>query len=95
LDAESEIFPPIYVKTIAAGEAAGKVPEVLNALARYQEQEAETRGQIKSALMYPMLVVITLVLATVFMLIFVVPQFAIMFAKFEGDLPIPTKFYWG
>jgi MSHA biogenesis protein MshG len=91
LDAEPSIFPPIYVKTIAAGEAAGKIPEVLNSLARYQEQEAETRGQIKSALMYPALVVIALVIATIFMLVFVVPQFAIMFDKFNGDLPIPTK----
>ncbi|MBN2562431.1 MAG: type II secretion system F family protein [Phycisphaerae bacterium] len=91
LDAEPDIFPTIYVKTVAAGEAAGKVPEVLSALARYQEQEAETRAQIKSAMLYPMLVVGALALATVFMLVFVVPQFAKMFEKFEGQLPVPTR----
>jgi MSHA biogenesis protein MshG len=91
LDGEPGIFPSIYVKTIAAGEAAGKVPETLLALARYQEQEAETRGQIKSALMYPMLVVGSLVIATSFMLVFVVPQFAVMFEKFNGELPLPTR----
>jgi MSHA biogenesis protein MshG len=91
LDAESEIFPTIYVMTVAAGEAAGKVPEVLQALARYREQEAETRSQIKSAMLYPMLVVGALILATTFMLIFVVPQFAKMFDKFEGELPLPTR----
>lgn len=91
LDAEPALFPPIYVKTVAAGEVAGKVPEVLLALARYQEQEQETRGQIKSALLYPSLVVAALVLASAMMLVFVVPQFATMFEKFNGKLPLPTR----
>ena len=91
LDAETTWFSELYVKTIAAGEAAGKVPEVLNALARYQEQETETRSQIRSAMMYPMMVVGALVLASTFMLIFVVPQFAAMFDKFNGQLPLPTR----
>lgn len=91
LDAEPDTFPEIYAKTLAAGEAAGKVPEVLASLARYQEQEAETRSQIKSALIYPMLVVASLVLATVVLLIFVVPQFEELFSKFESQLPLPTR----
>jgi|ERR1043166_554739 MSHA biogenesis protein MshG len=95
IDAEPQLFPTLYVKTVAAGEAAGKIPEVLHALAHYQEQEAETRGAIKSALLYPFLVVITLVLASTFMLIFVVPQFALLFQKFEGQLPMPTKLLIG
>lgn len=90
VDAESELFPEIYAKTLAAGETAGKVPEVLNSLANYIEQENETRSQIKSAMTYPMLVVATLVLATAVLLIFVVPQFKELFAKFEADLPLPT-----
>ncbi len=95
LDGEPDVFPPIYVKTIAAGEVAGKVSEVLLALARYQEQESETRGQVKSALTYPALVVCVLIVATTFMLIFVVPQFVAMFEKFEGNLPLPTKILMG
>lgn len=91
LDGEPGIFPTIYVKTVAAGEVAGKIPEVLLALARYREQEAETRAQVKSAMLYPMLVVGSLVLATIFMLVFVVPQFAKMFEQFEGKLPLPTQ----
>ncbi len=91
LDAETDIFPTIYVKTMAAGEAAGKVPDVLSALARYQEQEDDTRSQVKSAMLYPALVAGSLISATVFMLIFVVPQFADLFAKFGGQLPLPTR----
>lgn len=91
VDAETEIFPEIYTKTLAAGESAGKIPEVMNSLAGYIEQEQETRSQIKSALTYPMLVICTLVLATAVLLIFVVPQFKELFSKFDSDLPVPTK----
>jgi MSHA biogenesis protein MshG len=88
---EPDIFPDIYAKTIAAGETAGKLPEVLAALARYQDQEAETRSQIRSAMTYPCLVVFALVIAVVFMVVFVVPQFATLFDKFNDQLPLPTR----
>lgn len=91
IDAEQDTFSELYSRTIAAGESAGQVPEVLNALSRYMEQEQETRAQVRSALMYPMLVVISLVLATVVLLIFVVPQFTELFRQFESELPLPTK----
>ncbi len=95
IDMERSLFPEIYAKTIAAGEAAGKLPEVLNSLASYMEQEYETRGQIRSALTYPAMVVGTLVLATGVLLVFVIPQFAELFQKFESDLPLPTKILLG
>ena len=91
IDAEPDTFPALYSKTLAAGEVAGKLPEVLSSLARYQEQESETRGQIKSALTYPAIVVLSLVIASAVMLVFVVPQFAELFEKFGGQLPLPTR----
>lgn len=91
IDAEPDTFPDIYSKTLAAGEVAGKVPEVLASLARYQEQESETRGQVKAAMTYPAIVVLSLVMASAVMLIFVVPQFAELFEKFGGQLPLPTR----
>lgn len=91
IDAEPDTFPELYARTLAAGETAGQVPEVLSALARYMEQEQETRSQIRSALMYPMLVVVSLILATVVLLIFVVPQFADLFRQFQSELPLPTR----
>lgn len=91
LGAETDYFPEIYAKTLSAGEAAGKVPEVLAALARYQEQENETRSQIRAALTYPAMVVGSLILATVVLLIVVVPQFEKLFSEFESDLPLPTQ----
>lgn len=91
IDGEPDTFPDLYSKTLAAGEVAGKVPEVLSSLARYQEQESQTRSQIKAAMTYPAIVVLSLVLASAVMLIFVVPQFAELFEKFGGQLPLPTR----
>ncbi len=93
--AEPEFFAPVYVKTVAAGESAGTLPDVFQALARYMEDAEETRGQVKSALMYPALVIGTLVIAVVVMLIFVVPRFQDMFAKFGTELPLPTRIVLG
>ena len=91
IDGEPDTFPDLYSKTIAAGEVAGKLPEVFSSLARYQEQESETRSQIKSAMTYPAIVVLSLILASAVMLVFVVPQFAELFEKFGGQLPLPTR----
>jgi len=89
--AEPQTFPEIYAKTVAAGEAAGKLPDVLASLASHQEYEAETRSQIKSAMTYPTLVVVSLILASIVMLVVVVPQFVELFGKFKGQLPLPTR----
>lgn len=91
IDGEPDTFPDHYAKTLAAGEVAGKVPEVLASLANYQEQESQTRSQIKAAMTYPAIVVVSLVMASAVMLIFVVPQFAELFEKFGGQLPLPTR----
>src|SRR5262249_21387820 len=88
---EPDFFPSVYVKTVAAGEAAGKLAEVFDSLASFLEDAAETRSQVKSALMYPALVIVTLVIATVVLLLLVIPRFEEMFAKFSAQLPFPTR----
>ncbi|MFO0972971.1 MAG: type II secretion system F family protein [Phycisphaerae bacterium] len=95
LGAEPDIFPLVYVKTVAAGESSGTLAEVFNSLSHYLEQAAETRAQVKAALLYPMLVVGALTIATIIMLVFVVPQFAAMFDKFDAQLPLPTRVLLG
>jgi type II secretory pathway component PulF len=76
---------------IRAGEISGNVPGVLDRLIYIVEHEAKLKSDIKSALRYPMIVVIALVIAFIILLTFVVPQFASMFSKSGLVLPLPTK----
>lgn len=87
-----KIFPNLLVNMIKAGEASGKLDEILNQMADYYEKEYRNRQKVISALLYPSVVgVVTLVL-TVFLLVFIVPQFVSMFQSFGEDIPAYTKF---
>jgi type II secretory pathway component PulF len=86
-----KIFSPLYCSMIKAGEISGNVPGVLDRLIYIIEHEAKVKSDIKSALRYPMIVVIALTLAFIILLNFVVPQFASMFSKAGLILPLPTK----
>ena len=85
------IFSPLYISMINAGEVSGSVPEILERLIDIVEHEAKIKADIKSALQYPMIVLIALVIAFVVLLTFVVPKFVDIFAKAGITLPLPTK----
>ncbi len=91
LEPESHFFSEVFVKSVAAGEASGHLAEILDALASYEETDLDNRGRIKSALLYPFLVVGALVLATVIMLWSVIPRFAAMFDRMDAELPLITR----
>lgn len=85
------IFTPLYLSMVSAGEASGTIIDVLDRLIKIIEHEAKVKSDIKSALQYPIIVLIALGLAFFILLTFVIPKFASMFAKVGLDLPIPTK----
>ncbi|NIM19532.1 MAG: type II secretion system F family protein [Candidatus Latescibacteria bacterium] len=85
------IFSDLYVNMVEAGEAGGILDLILNRLALYLEKADALARKVKSALMYPTVVCVVAIGATVFMLMFIIPTFARMFADFGGDLPLPTK----
>jgi type IV pilus assembly protein PilC len=76
---------------VEAGEAGGILDKILDRLAVYLEKAEALTRKVKSAMMYPAVVFIVAIGATVFMLLFIIPTFAKMFADFGGDLPLPTK----
>lgn len=86
-----KIFSKLYVSMIRAGEAAGILDEILNRLALLAEHEAETRERVKTAVRYPMIVVIAISGAFAFLVTFVIPKFAAIFAQFKTALPLPTR----
>ena len=87
-----KIFNDLFVSVIHVGENTGRLDEAFLQLANYLEREQETRKQIKAATRYPIFVIIAIVAAFVIMNVAVIPKFADMFAKFDAELPVMTKF---
>ncbi len=85
------VFPPIMINIIRAGETGGFLESALLGLAENFEAEVKLKAKIKSAMTYPVVVFIMAILATVGMLIFIVPIFEQMFADFGAGLPAPTQ----
>lgn len=88
-------FPPIYVASVAAGEASGTLDEVLDQMAIVVEKEMVLSRQIKSAVRYPIIVIVAITLAIFIIMAFVIPRFSSMYSKFGADLPLPTKIVMG
>ncbi|MBN2397680.1 MAG: type II secretion system F family protein [Deltaproteobacteria bacterium] len=84
------IFPPLYVSMIEAGESSGALSDILERVVYLLEHEHKVRSDVKSALQYPMMVLITLVIAFFVLLTFVIPRFVSIFTKAGLDLPLPT-----
>jgi MSHA biogenesis protein MshG len=90
-----DIFPKLYVSIVSVGEATGTLDKSFQRLTEYLAQEKEMHDRVKGALRYPTIVVITIVLAAMFLSTFVVPKFAPVFAQLKGELPLPTKILLG
>lgn len=86
-----EVFGQVYIETVRAAETSGNMAKVLQHLADMLERQDETRKNVKGALMYPMCVMSALVLAVLFLVVFVVPRFAEMFESRGVALPLPTQ----
>jgi len=86
-----KIFPPIFVNLVRAGEVGGFLETSLDSIAKNYEKEVELKATIKSALTYPVVVLVMALLAVVGMIIFIVPVFEDLFADLGGTLPLPTQ----
>ena len=84
-------FPELYASMIEAGEAGGILEEVLNRLAAMLEKNSENRAKIKSATLYPKIVVAGLAVAIIILMSFVVPRFSQLYSSFKIELPLPTR----
>jgi len=86
------VFPPLMVHLIRAGETGGFLDRSLESVASTFEKEVKLTQTIKSALTYPIVVLCMAVVATIAMLVFIVPVFETMFAGLNAELPLPTQF---
>lgn len=85
------IFQKLYVSMVKAGETGGVLDEVLERLATFLEKQAKLQGQIKSAMVYPVVVLVIAVAIFLFLLTFVLPIFDTMFKSMNAELPAFTQ----
>ena len=95
LAAEQRYFPPIYVSLVRAGEASGRLGGSLAELATMREKTEALRSRLNSALIYPMVLLLTAIGAVVILLTVVVPRMEPMFASAGAALPASTRVVLG
>ena len=86
-----KVFPDFYINMIKAGELGGMLEDILKRLSEFLDKTQKLKDRVKSALMYPMFVMIVAVLILIMLMVFVIPTFTSMFSEVGGSLPVPTK----
>ena len=84
-------FDPLFTNMIAAGEAGGILDTILKRLATYIEKAVKLAGQVKSAMIYPIAVIVIAGVVVGVILWKVIPTFAALFSGLGADLPLPTR----
>jgi type IV pilus assembly protein PilC len=86
-----KVFDPLFTNMIAAGEAGGILDTILKRLATYIEKAVKLKGQVKSAMVYPVAVIVIAAVVVGLILWKVIPTFANLFAGLGAELPLPTR----
>lgn len=91
MERHPKVFNKIYVSLIRSGEAAGVLDKILNRLADNLEKNQEFIGKVRSAMIYPIIVVAGMGVVGAIMIIFVIPRLMVLYEEFEAELPTSTK----
>jgi type IV pilus assembly protein PilC len=95
LHSHEDVFGRLYVEMVRAGEVGGALDEVLLRVAAQLEKDQELKRKVRGAMTYPLFVLAFALAAALFMLVFIVPIFAGMYADLGGSLPLPTRIALG
>lgn len=95
LDGQAGVFSRFYVNMVRAGEAGGALADVLARLAEYMERSKDLRESVKSALIYPTILLVVAIVSVVILLAVVVPQFEPIFEQSGKALPLVTEVVLG
>lgn len=89
------MFSPIYCSIIKTAEESGLLDRALIRLADNLEKQAKLQSSVKSALTYPLIVVILMIVVVIIMMVFVIPQLSILYENLNIPLPLPTQIIVG
>jgi len=95
MESHPQVFSKMYVNIVRAGEEGGILHELLPDLAEFLDTSARTRQAVISAMIYPTVLLITGVISVILLLVFVVPQFALMFEDAGTEIPASAAFLLG
>ena len=84
-------FPPIYVTSLLAGEKSGSLAEVIDRYVQYQKITLAVRNKLIVSLIYPTILVVLVLVLIVFLMTYVVPEFAALYDSMDANLPRPTQ----
>jgi type II secretory pathway component PulF len=90
-----KIFPPIYTAMIKSGEDSGALDIILKRLAEHREKVEEIKSRIRSALAYPILILLVGIASVIFLMMFLVPKIKNVFDTIRAELPLPTQILIG
>ncbi len=86
-----ESFDPVYISLVTAGENSGQLDQIMSNLAKSMQKDVRTVQQVKSALLYPVFVLASLLVLGVLILFFVLPKIATIFEQLNAKLPLATR----
>ncbi len=92
LGKHKELFSNLYLALVKAGEASGKLDEILNKLSENLERQRTFKNKVKGAMVYPVIVIVAMLGVMFVMISFVIPQLLEVYKEFDIDLPAPTLF---
>lgn len=95
LEKYPNIFPPLYVALVRAGEASGKLDVILSRLADNLEKSRSFKNKVRGALVYPAIVVSGMVIVSFIVMVVVVPRLTSLYKEFGAELPLPTRILIG
>jgi len=101
-----KVFPPLYINMIHSGELGGVLEETLNRLAKFREEDEDTKAKISSALAYPIFIIVVGIITVFLLITFAIPRLVSLFSDMGQTLPLPTrilisiskgfrKYWWG
>jgi type IV pilus assembly protein PilC len=95
MGAHESALPRYYLPMLRSAELTGALDDVLDQLAHYLDRDLEAKRKLKSALTYPVIVLMLSVVTVVILAAFVLPRFKDFFAEFDAELPLPTRMLLG